>query len=146
MAARRSHGDPVDVLAHAAFVVMAVLTRVAAQHDMSLTQLRVFGILRDHRPRMAELAEFLGLERSTMSGLIGRAEQRGIVRRVPNPDDARATDVVMTPAGHALAAVVQAQIRGELEPLIARLDPDERDALAGLLSHVVSAAEPAPGG
>lgn len=143
MPPRPSGDDPVDLLAHTAFVVMAVLTRVAAEHDMSLTQLRVFGILRDRRPRMAELAEFLGLERSTMSGLIGRAEQRGIVRRVPSAGDARATDVVMTPAGHELAAVVQARIREELEPLLSRLEPAERDVLASLLSRVTAAASPA---
>ncbi|MBL7622848.1 MULTISPECIES: hypothetical protein [unclassified Frankia] len=45
-------------MAQIAYTVMAVLTRVAAEHDLSLTQLRVFGILRDHRPRMAELADF----------------------------------------------------------------------------------------
>jgi DNA-binding MarR family transcriptional regulator len=57
-----------DALAQMSFTLMAVLTEVAAEHDLSLTQLRVLGILRDREPTMAELATFTGLERSTISG------------------------------------------------------------------------------
>ena len=62
-----------DALAQISFALMAVLTEVAAEHDLSLTQLRVLGILRDREPTMADLAAFTGLERSTVSGLIDRA-------------------------------------------------------------------------
>ena len=55
------------------FEVIAVLSRAAARHDLSLTQLRMLGVLRDREPRMAELADFLGLDRSTVSGLVDRA-------------------------------------------------------------------------
>ena len=71
----------VDALAHSAFVVMGALTRIGAEHELSLTQLRVLGILRDRTPRMAELADYLGLEKSTMSGLVDRAERRGLLER-----------------------------------------------------------------
>ena len=33
---------------------------LAADHDLSLTQLRVLGILRDRRLKMSELASYLG--------------------------------------------------------------------------------------
>lgn len=134
----------VDALAQTAFVVMAVLTRVAAANDLSLTQLRVFGILRDRRPRMAELASYLGLERSTMSGLIGRAEKRGIVRREDDPVDGRGTAVIMTPQGIELARVIHAEIRRELMPLLGRLDPGEGDRLAALLTRMLG-TENGPG-
>ena len=67
------------------FALMAVLTEVAAEHDLSLTQLRVLGILRDREPTMADLATFTGLERSTISGLIDRAAQRGLVDQDRRP-------------------------------------------------------------
>ena len=53
-----------DGLVQVSFAVIAVLSRVAAEQDLSLTQLRVLGILRDRQPTMAELATYLGLERS----------------------------------------------------------------------------------
>ena len=61
-----------DALAQISFALMAVLTEVAAEYDLSLTQLRVLGILRDREPTMADLATFTGLERSTVSGLVER--------------------------------------------------------------------------
>src|ERR1700681_2371450 len=79
-----------DSLVQLSFGVIAVLSRVAAEHDLSLTQLRVLGILRDREPTMAELATYLGLERSTVSGLIDRAVKRGLVRRDASEDDGRA--------------------------------------------------------
>jgi DNA-binding MarR family transcriptional regulator len=70
-------GELRDALAQMSFTLMAVLTEVAAQHDLSLTQLRMLGILRDRGPTMADLATFTGLERSTISGLIDRAVLAG---------------------------------------------------------------------
>lgn len=32
------------------FRIMAVLTRIGSEHDLSLTQLRLLGLLRDRRP------------------------------------------------------------------------------------------------
>lgn len=88
-----AHQSLVDALAQAAFTTMAILNKLAAEHGLSLTQLRVAGILRDRRVRMVELGRYLGLEKSTMTGLVDRAEERGLMARAPNPDDARAVDV-----------------------------------------------------
>ena len=49
----------IDALARTSFVVMAVLNRIGAEHDLSLTQLRVLAILRDRRGRMSDLADYL---------------------------------------------------------------------------------------
>ncbi len=132
----------VDALAQSAFVVMGELTRIAADHDLSLTQMRVLGILRDRRLRMADLAEFLGLERSTLSGLVDRAERRGLVARERNAADGRAIDVFLTPAGVALAEQVHGVVSEALAPTTARLEPTERDQLAALLARMLG---PDPG-
>lgn len=55
----------VDALAQLSFVVQLTLTKVAGAHDLSLTQLRLLGILVDRTLAMAELASYLGLDRST---------------------------------------------------------------------------------
>jgi DNA-binding MarR family transcriptional regulator len=134
--------EPTDALVQTAFTVMGVLTRIAAEHELSLTQLRVFGILRDRTPRMAQLAGFLGLEKSTMSGLISRAEQRGLLRRVRSAADARAWDVVMTEEGLEIAARVHRQVQEALAPLVGQFDANDR-ALLDRLARLVQAA---PGG
>ncbi len=130
--------DVTDTLVQTAFVIMGILTRVASDHDVSLTQLRVLGILRDHRPRMSQLAEFLGLDKSTLSGLIERAEQRGLVERTRSTTDGRATEVGMTSAGCALAEQVHARVRDEIAVLTTGFDAVTRAMLVrelGPLAH-----------
>lgn len=129
----------VDGLVQTSFVVMGVLTRVAADHDLSLTQLRMLGILRDRRPRMAQLAALLGLDKSTVSGLIERAERRGLVRRVPSPDDARAVEVEATPDGLALARAGAGEVRDALQPLLGAVGARGRAALLRELDHLLAA-------
>lgn len=135
---RRDSAALVDALAQSAFVVMSVLTRVGAEYELSLTQMRVLGVLRDRRPRMAELAEFLGLDKSTMSGLVDRAERRGLLARERNADDARAFHVYMTTAGHAMAERVHADVTRELAPLIDRVEGEDRRQLTVLLERMLA--------
>src|SRR6202167_4472832 len=58
--------DLTDALVQASFAVMAVLNKVGAEHDLSLTQLRVLAILRDRRGKMSERADYPGLDKSTI--------------------------------------------------------------------------------
>src|ERR1700761_9845296 len=93
----RVPADLLDNLAVTSFTVIALLSRIAAEHDLSLTQFRTLAILRDRTPTMAELAGFLGLERSSVSGLIDRAARRGLVQRTASRSEGRAGQVSLTP-------------------------------------------------
>ncbi|OKI16783.1 MarR family transcriptional regulator [Streptomyces sp. CB03911] len=127
-----------DGLVRSAFQIMGVLTRIGAEHDLSLTQLRVLGILRDRRPRMSDLAAFLGLDKSTMSGLIDRAERRGLLARAANPEDKRVVDVLITDAGRELTGKLYQEVRSALAPATGRLDEQQRRQLAELLEPVLT--------
>lgn len=136
-------GDLRDNLVQVSFAVTAVLSRVAAEQDLSLTQLRVLGILRDREPTMAELATYLGLERSTVSGLIDRAVQRGLVRKTTDPDDGRSVRVSLTRDAQRLAARVIADIGELLAPLTGRLNSVEQQRFNALLAKVLDPSTPA---
>ncbi|MFP5390946.1 MAG: MarR family winged helix-turn-helix transcriptional regulator [Gammaproteobacteria bacterium] len=128
-----------EALVPTAFTTMAVLNRIAAENDLSLTLLRVLGILWDRRPRMAELADYLGLERQTMSGMIARAEKRGLVARAPNALDGRATDVFLTKEGARLVTRLHQQMREALAPLTGQLNAADQRQLQGLLERMLAA-------
>ncbi|SDQ21488.1 DNA-binding transcriptional regulator, MarR family [Curtobacterium sp. UNCCL20] len=128
----------VDALGETAFRTMGALTGIAADAGLSLTQLRVLAILRDRRLRIGDLAEYLGLEKSTMTGLVARASAKGLLAREPNAEDARAVDVVLTPAGHDVARSLEAAIRYALLPLTDRLPAADRRALGALLERMLS--------
>jgi DNA-binding MarR family transcriptional regulator len=134
----------VDALVQAAFATMAVLNKAAADNDLSLTQLRVGGILRDRRLRMTELAGYLGLEKSTLSGLVDRAEKKGILGRAPSAADGRAVDVFLTPAGAELADRIHASVRAALSPMTSELTPAEQRRLQMLLERMLAPGHTCP--
>lgn len=137
----RAGGDElVDALAQVAFATMAVLSRAASDHELSLTQLRAIEILRDRRLRMSELAELLGLEKSTLSGLVVRAEKRGLLQRLPGDHDGRSVHVTVAPAGERLALAVRASVTEALAPLIGGLDAAGRSRLQALLERMLAHA------
>src|SRR6201993_3191378 len=87
--AAREQLSPVDGLAQLSFLIQGLLERRAAEHDLSIIQTRLLGVLRDREPTMNELARFLGLDKSSVTGLAHRAETRGTVARVPCTTDRR---------------------------------------------------------
>jgi DNA-binding MarR family transcriptional regulator len=129
--------DLVDALVQVSFGTMAVLNRVAAEHDLSLTQLRVLGILRDRRITMSQLAGYLGLDKSTVSGLVDRAEKRGLLLRAPNPADGRAVDVFLSAVGTELAERGAAEVARSLSPMTGMLTPAEARRLTALLGRIL---------
>jgi DNA-binding MarR family transcriptional regulator len=104
---------------------------------LSVTQLRLLGILRDRTPSMLDLARHLKLEKSSVSGLIDRAEARGLVERKPAPHDGRAIHVGLTAAGRRQAKQLTAEADAALLRLLDALSPAERSRLSTLATAVI---------
>jgi DNA-binding MarR family transcriptional regulator len=126
-----------DSLVQTSFTVIALLSRTAAEHDLSLTQLRVLAILRDREPTMAALAAYLGLERSSVSGLIDRSVRRGLVRRETSKEDGRAVQVSLTPDGQRLAGLVAGQVGDLIRPMTRNLGAADQKRLSTLLRKLL---------
>ena len=130
----------VDGLFQLSFLLHNTLARVSSEHDLSIIQVRLLGILRDREPAMFELAQHLELEKSSLSGLVDRAEARGLVERIPSPDDRRAAHVRVTAQGRKLSRVIEQEVNVEVEQLVTVLSRSERDRFASVVSQVVTAA------
>ncbi len=128
----------VDGLAQLSFLVQAVLGKVAAEHGLSVIQLRLLGVLRDREPLMQELARHLGLDKSSMTGLVDRAERRDLVRRTVAAHDKRAFQVSLTEQGHELARAGEAEVGRQILALTADLTDAQRSQLSVLASTLVA--------
>ncbi|MCU7728668.1 MarR family transcriptional regulator [Actinoplanes sp. KI2] len=137
--------SPVDGLAQLSFLVLGALERRAAEHDVSIVQTRLLGVLRDRRPTMQELARLLGQDKSSVSGLVDRAERRGLVARVPSAADRRSVLVSLTDQGRRLAASVEEQFEADVTALLAHLPAAERATLSRLVSGMLVAHAAANG-
>ncbi len=87
------------------------------------------------RPR--DLQQVLAIEQYNLSRLLTRMARAGLVAVAPCPGDGRGQIVALTDAGRTCRAAMwpayATAIQGAIE---ARLDPDERIALAGMLQKV----------
>jgi DNA-binding MarR family transcriptional regulator len=129
----------VDALAQLTFAVQSALARIAAAHDLSVIQARLLGIIRDRTPTINELARFLQLDKSSVTGLVDRAEDRGLVRRVPSAVDRRSVQVAITTAGRALIDQGAGDFEAELAGLVTGLSQARQAQLSALASQVVIA-------
>ena len=130
----------VDLLVQTSFEVVAVVTRVGAEHGLSLTLVRMLGILRDRTLTMADLADYLGLERSTVSGLVDRAERRGLVARRASALDGRSIELRLSESGQALADTGAGALAERLTPFVEKLPAEVRQALPSALGQLQIAA------
>ena len=87
---------------------------------------------------MAELAPALRLEKPGLSGLVDRVERKGLVRRVPSPDDRRAVRVQLTKAGTRLAAQFHADATERLDEMVSCMPADVRATFASIAGRIVS--------
>jgi MarR family transcriptional regulator, lower aerobic nicotinate degradation pathway regulator len=131
--------SPTDALAQLSFAVLGMLERRAAQHDLSMTQVRLLGILRDRTPTMNELARLMELDKSSVTGLVERAERRGLVLRVPSVTDRRSVLVRLTATGRQLVTQAARRFDADVAGLLGLLPARDRAVLAGLVSRLLIA-------
>jgi len=83
-----------------------------------------------------ELARILHLHPSTLTGILQRLGQRGLLRRVAHPDDARRVQLDLTSKGKRLAAPGVGAVETAVKRVLARFDPvnvqDTRELLTAL--------------
>jgi MarR family transcriptional regulator, lower aerobic nicotinate degradation pathway regulator len=127
----------VDGLAQLSFLIQRTLERRAAEHDLSLSQTRLLGVLRDRQPTMNELARMLDLDKSSVTGLVDRAERRGLVVRVPSIEDRRSFTVSLTAQGRSLVTQAAAGFGADVTAMLDFLPPADQDALSALISQVL---------
>ena len=131
--------SPADGLAQLSSLIHGILERRAREHDLSIIQIRLLGVLRDRTPTMNALARYLDLDKSSVTGLVDRAQRRGLVVRVPSATDRRAVLVSLTDHGRSLVSGAAARFEADVALLLQRLPPADRDALSRLISRLLVA-------
>lgn len=90
----------------------------------ALTSLELAGAL---TPR--ELADVERVQPPTMTKIVAKLEERGLVQRSPHPTDGRQVILAATEAGRAVLAQFERARDEWLASRIAELAPEERDTL-----------------
>lgn len=87
----------------------------------------------------AVLAQAIGADKTRIIDVLDDLQDRGLIRREPDPSDRRARLLALTPAGRRLRDRVRRDIRREEERVLSSLPADERAVFLRAL-HRLSAA------
>ncbi|MCW2915820.1 MAG: transcriptional regulator, MarR family [Actinomycetia bacterium] len=131
------HMGVVTALVRSSFLVNAVYAESGREYGLSPQQGQLLCVLMPQPYGMSELGGVLGLAKSSLTGLVDRTARRGLVRREPDPQDARAVRVALTTEGRELAEEFYAETCRRVEALPAGLSDTDRSRLADLLGQVV---------
>jgi DNA-binding MarR family transcriptional regulator len=105
----------------------------------ALSALRVAG--RPHRLSPTRLARGLMLSSAGVTSRIDRLERRGLVRRLPDPDDRRGVIVELTDQGLEVVDAAVAALAITDRQLLERLDAKEITQLEAILRKLLSGLE-----
>jgi DNA-binding MarR family transcriptional regulator len=123
--------------------VKAAVTDAAGGAESDATALSALLHFLDD-PRIDQLAQVLGLTSSGTVRLVDRLERLGLVERSGGAD-ARATSVVVTPAGRDRGEEVSRARTEMLERALAALSPAERDQFGALAGKILVGIMHPPG-
>lgn len=93
--------------------------------------------------RLGALGQRLGVQASTLTRNLDRLEQAGLVRREPDPQDARAARVALTAAGRRAARQVERQEEAFARSVLDRIPAGRREHAMGALQDLLRAVREA---
>lgn len=97
--------------------------------------------------RMGDLAEQAQTSQASLTGIVDRLEERGLVTRIRSAADRRVVEVSLTDGGRAELHRSRTAFIGRLERVLSPLDAEERTMFLGLLRKVTATTpEPPPEG
>ena len=112
-------------------LVLRLGTLTTRREGFSRTAAASLARLADDGPaRLTELAAAEGVTQPSMSALVARLVDQGLVHRGSDPEDARVVLLSLTAAGEALVARRRADRRARLDRALAELSPDEGARIA----------------
>jgi DNA-binding MarR family transcriptional regulator len=120
----------------------------AGYDDLSVAQGRLFARIGPHGTRLTELAEAGRVTKQTAGFLVDQLEKAGYVRRVPDPADARARLVRITPRGAAAVAVARAaeqEVEAEWTRHLGRRETEQLRRALTSLREITDPYRPEPG-
>jgi DNA-binding MarR family transcriptional regulator len=121
--------------------VSHLFTEVGRNHRLSQQQVRLLcAVVRNERVCMGELGRQTQLEKSNLSNLVDRLEQRGLAVRTRDTDDRRLTWVALTEEGTALAHLTHAEVTARVNELVAKLSGADQGLLADVVHRLVAEA------
>jgi DNA-binding MarR family transcriptional regulator len=124
-------------IAETAHALRKAFDRRACSHGVTRAQWKVlFRLSRKPGLRQIELADMLDIEPITLSRIVDRLEESGLVERVADPSDRRAWRLHVTAKAQPLVAKLQALADEMVAEAFAGIDPKDIEITRQVLDRV----------
>ncbi|MBB3273861.1 homoprotocatechuate degradation operon regulator HpaR [Pseudomonas monteilii] len=116
---------------------MAFFRPLLNEHDLTEQQWRVIRILKQHSElENYQLAELACILKPSMTGVLGRLERDGLVRRQKAAQDQRRVFVTLTERGEACFASMKEGMEANYQKIQAQFGEEKLQQLMGLLNDL----------
>jgi DNA-binding MarR family transcriptional regulator len=114
------------------------LDRELSKYDISAPQLIVLAyVANKEADSAAALCKSISYDPGAMTRMIDRLQEKGLIRRTPNPEDRRATNLELTAAGRALYPQLLAAKETVQAQFLRGFSENEVHVLDGLLNRML---------
>ena len=106
--------------------------KIEKELGVSIPQLLILQYLSDQEDYKAfakDIKEYINLNASTISGIISRLEIKGLIAKLPKPNDKRAIYIVLTAKGADLLQKSPTTLQEKLSQRLKKLTPEQLEEL-----------------
>ena len=118
--------------------------KVQKEYGVTIPQLMCLDYLGNNpnfRSTQINIARYLNLNSSTMSGIIDRLESKGFVARLPNPNDKRTVFISLTSKGSKLLDASPKLLHEQLSQKLAKLPHDKIEEINNALKILIQSLD-----
>lgn len=118
--------------------------KVQKEYGLSIPQLLCLGFLsdkQDYKATHGEIARYLNLNSSTVTGIVNRLEAKGYVARLPHLSDKRAVFISLTSKGDKLLEESPELLHELLSRKLKRLPEEKLDQINEALKILIDSLE-----
>lgn len=130
--------DVAGALVKLSFLVQSVYAEVSEASGLTPQQAQLLCVLCNQSMGMAQLAQVLGIEKSSLTGLVDRVEKLGLVARQTSSFDARSNIVQLTKIGTNLVMKFRGEATSKLNELVSCMPKKYRDTFTDIAGRIVT--------
>lgn len=108
------------------------------KHHFSMLRVEVIQFIRDEKPTMKRIAEYLHVRASSATSLINNLVKAGYIKRTTDPNDRRMVQIIITKKGEKFLEDGLKQMTEKLKVVLLKLDKDKIDNFVQIMLDINS--------
>ncbi len=115
-----------------------MMGKILARFELTYAQYQVLKTIKQHKTLSAkEILVYLDTDKATLSGVLSRLEQKGLIKREKDPSDKRLMHITLTAASEALCSNVEVIEQTCADDLTKNIKPRELKNFLSVFERII---------